>query len=262
MATATPAPTAVPPAPPMTSSPTPTPPTPTPTPLPPTPTPTAPPSATATPEGSLANVQSATLNVRAGPGTGHAVVAIVKQDDRLPVIGRNADGSWLEVTLPDGRSGWIAASLAQLNVPADKVAVAKIIPTPPPTPTSASTAAKSAISKRDLEVSFINPHYDCMQGELSYTGDDGNMHAIWGYRYFQIDMFINNGTEPVAPPWKVTHWIITDGTTDSISDIAWEWTGRSGFYAQPTIQPGQSAGWTFLEFPIDRNQWLKALVTS
>jgi hypothetical protein len=219
------------------------------------------PSPTVTPEGSLATVQSATLNVRAGPGTGHAIVATTQQGDRLPVTGRNADSTWLEVTLPDGRSGWIAASLAQLNVPPDTVAVAQVIPTPPPAPTPGPAAGRQpAAGKRDLQVSFINPHYDCEQGELLYKGDDGNRYPIWGYRYFQVDMFIkNNSSEPIVPPWKVKRWIITDGVTDSVSDLVWEWMGQSGFYAQPTIQPGQSAGWTYVSFPIARNQWLKAV---
>jgi hypothetical protein len=201
-------------------------------------------------------VQSATLNVRAGPGTGHAVIATAKQGDRLPVTGRNTDGSWLEVTLPDGRSGWIAASLAQLNVPADKVALARVIPTPPPVPTPAPAAvSKPTAGKRDLEVTFINPHYDCQQGEW---GDDP---PIWGYRAFQVDMYIkNNSQTPIEPPWKPKRWIITDGHTDVVNDLMWQWVSRStGFYPQPVIQPGQSAGWTFLAFPIDRIQWLKAV---
>ncbi len=193
--------------------------------------------------------------------TGHAIVATTQQGDRLPVTGRNADSTWLEVTLPDGRSGWIAASLAQLNVPPDTVAVAQVIPTPPPAPTPGPAAGRQpAAGKRDLQVSFINPHYDCEQGELLYKGDDGNRYPIWGYRYFQVDMFIkNNGSEPIVPPWKVKRWIITDGVTDSVSDLVWEWMGQSGFYAQPTIQPGQNAGWTYVSFPIARNQWLKAV---
>ena len=256
-ATATPAPPTVsPPTPTVAPSPTTIPPTLTPTAPPPTPSPTARPSPTATPEGPQAIVQSETLNVRAGPGTGHAVVTTVKQGDRLPVTGRNADGSWLQVTLPTGRSGWISASLAQLNVPADEVAVAQVIPTPPPVPTSAPAAvAQPAVGKRDLEVTFIDPHYDCQQGEW---GDDP---PTWGYRSFQVDMFIkNNSQTPIEPPWQPKRWIITDGHTDVISDVMWQWVSRrSGFYQQPTIQPGQSAGWTFLAFPIDRNQWLKAV---
>ena len=256
-ATATPvSPTAPPPSATVAPRATTVPPSPTPTPPPPTSTPTLPPSLTATPEGPLAVVQSANPNVRAGPGTGHAVVATAKKGDRLLVTGRNTDGSWLEVTLPDGRSGWIAASLAQLNMPADKVALARVIPTPPPAPTAAPAAiAKPATGKRDLEVSFINPHYDCQQGEW---GDDP---PTWGYRAFQVDMYIkNNSPTPIEPRWQPKRWIITDGKTDVVNDVMWQWVDRrSGFYEQPVIQPGQSAGWTFLAFPIDRYQWVKAV---
>jgi uncharacterized protein YraI len=256
-ATATPVPPTIPPpSPTVAPSPTTVPPSLTPTAPPPTSTPTPPPSPTATPEGPLVIVQSANLNVRAGPGTGHAVVATAKQSNRLPVTGRNTDGSWLEVALPDGRSGWIAASLAQLNIPAGKVAVARVIPTPPPAPTAAPTAvAKPAAGKRDLEVSFINPHYDCQQGE--WGGDP----PTWGYRGFQVDMYIkNNSPTPIEPRWQPKRWIITDGKTDVINDVMWQWVDRrSGFYEQPVIQPGQSAGWTFLAFPIDRYQWVKAV---
>jgi hypothetical protein len=42
--------------------------------------------------------------------------------------------------------------------------------------------------------------------------------------------------------------------------IMWQWVSRrTGFYEQPTIEKGASAGWTFMAFPIDRNQWVKAV---
>jgi hypothetical protein len=213
--------------------------------------------ATTTPSGPVAVVKSATLNVRAGPGTGHAVVAAAKHGDSLKVTGRNTEGNWLEVSLIGGQKGWVSASLVQLTVPVETVDVAGLIPTSPaPGPTRQPPAGA-----RDLEVSFINPHYDCMQGELVYTGDDGQEHPLWGYRYFQVDMFIkNNGSAPLAPPWRVSRWIITDGQKDVVSGLVWQWvSGRGDFYKQPTIQSGQSAGWTFIGFPVDRNQWVKAV---
>ncbi|NLE45483.1 MAG: SH3 domain-containing protein [Chloroflexi bacterium] len=266
----TPAPTAtVPPA--TTTLPAPTTVAPSPTPVAPTLTPTASPaptltatqqpSPTAISEGPLASMLSATLNVRAGPGTGHAVIATAKQGERLPVTGRNLDGSWLEVMLPEGRSGWISASLAQLNVPAGTVAAARTIPTPPPAPTAAPAAEKPAAGKRDLEVTFVNPHYDCQQMEWFYTGDDNDSHPLWGYRAFQVDLYIkNNSPTPIEPPWRPRRWIITDGQTDVVNGIVWQWVNRNtGYYPQPVIQPGQGAGWTFLAFPIDRHQWVKAV---
>ena len=75
----------------------------------------------------------------------------------------------------------------------------------------------------------------------------------------------NNGTQPVEPPWQPTLWVITDGATDSVSDLMWQFTtsgtpaGLSsllwqslsvydGFDPQPVIQPGGVAGWTFIVF--------------
>jgi len=112
-----------------------------------------------------------------------------------------------------------------------------------------------------LEIWFLNMHYECQQREWRYTGEDGELHPLWGYRSFQVDMYIKNlGQTPVEPPWQPTRWIITDGEREYISDLMWQWVSRrTGFYKQPVIEPGQSAGWTFLAFPIDRHQWVKAV---
>ncbi len=247
--TATPVPPTVMPTPLPTETPTVAPPTHTPIEMP-SPEPTA----TATPSGPVAVVKSATLNVRAGPATSHAAVTSVKSGTTLDVIGRNDDGSWLQVTLPSGASGWVSSQLVTLNMNAKEVAVAKEIPTPPPAPTP-EAAPKPATGPEALEVTFINPHYDCVQGEW------GDNPPVWGYRGFQVDMYIkNNGATPVNPPWKPKRWIITDGTNDFVNDLAWQWVSRSrGYYPQPVIQPGQVTGWTFLAFPMDRNQWVKAV---
>jgi hypothetical protein len=158
----------------------------------------------------------------------------------------------LKVKLPSGESGWIASWLVEASLDITTLPISKHIPTPPPGPQPPAVQAARA---RDLEVSFLNLHYDCAQGEWSSRSG-----LLWGYRSFQVDMYIKNlGDTPVEPPWKPARWIITDGESDYISDLMWQWINpRTGFYEQPTIQPGESAGWTFLAFPIDRNQWVKA----
>jgi len=218
----------------------------TPTPAPtdtPTPQPTDTPTPAPQPE---AVVTSKSLNVRAGPGTSHPIVTTVKQGDALSVLATNEDSSWLQIQLPDEKTGWVSAKLVDLNDHGQEINVAKDIPTPPPAPKSAP---------RTLQVSFQNPHYECQQREW------GSNPPIWGYRSFQVDMYIkNNGTEPVEPPWRPSRWIITDGQNDYVNDIIWQWVSRrTGFYKQPIIHPGESAGWTFLCFPIERNQWVKAV---
>lgn len=104
---------------------TPVPPTDTPIPATETPVPTntSAPTPTTTPVGGVRVVSAA--NLRAGPGTGFAVVRSAQAGDVLVVTGRNATGDWYE--LEEG--AWVAAFLvegASVDVP-----LAVVIPTLP-----------------------------------------------------------------------------------------------------------------------------------
>ncbi len=48
-------------------------------------------------------------NVRSGPGTSHSVITTLEPGVSLKALGR--EGNWYEVTLPDGRIGWIYGTL-------------------------------------------------------------------------------------------------------------------------------------------------------
>jgi hypothetical protein len=112
-------------------------PVPTDTPIPtdtPEPTNTNTPMPTATPEPILYAVITAdgTVNVRAEPVSG-AVIGTAQPGDRLLIVGLNDDASWYNVELPDGRTGWIADFLAEVDV---------VTPEPPEaTPTRESSDA-------------------------------------------------------------------------------------------------------------------------
>ena len=60
------------------------------------------------------------LNVREKPTTRAATVGRVRKGERLVVLG--ADGEWLQVTLHDGKTGWIHGSYVREDqpCPADK----------------------------------------------------------------------------------------------------------------------------------------------
>lgn len=53
----------------------------------------------------------ATVNIREGPGTVHAVIGKLAQDQRAEVVGRSADGEWWAIRLADtsGGVGWVDA---------------------------------------------------------------------------------------------------------------------------------------------------------
>ncbi len=196
--------------------------------------------------------------MRAGPGTEHPIVAVAPRGDRLMILGRDGPGSWLQVRLADGRAAWVAASVVQTAGDIRLFPTVAAPPTPPAAPTlppSSPVAKQATANVGDLEVTFVNPHYEC---ELQqFVGEV----RVWGYRSFQADLFIrNNSQQPINPPWRPKSWTITNGTNDRSSELVWEWvSARTGAFQQPIIHPGQVAGWTFVAFPIERDEWVKGV---
>lgn len=219
---------------------------------------------------------TASANLRAGPGTDFARVGGVQAGDALRLTGQTATRDWLQ--LADGT--WIAAFLVE-NVSAE-LPVVEDLPTPqaatatePAAPPAEATAEQTpdpdmaqapaeepqVTVARDLVVEYINPHYNCEQGEYQFEATPGIVEKIWAYRSFQVDMYItNNGREPIEPTWSPTRWIITDGANEMVNDRMWQWINRySGKYAQPTIFPGQKAGWTWIAMPVGPGEWVRAV---
>lgn len=98
-------------------------------------TPTTPVEPMATPDLGVNVTVLQNMNVRSGPGTGYPVVGAGATGDTAKVIGRNADSSWVQVEYPksaDG-TGWLYASLLQINGDPQTVDVVNVAPPPPPT---------------------------------------------------------------------------------------------------------------------------------
>lgn len=57
------------------------------------------------------------LNVRSGPGIQHGVLRVVKRNDTFPVVGRNSESTWYQITVDAvaGAKGWVSASY--MNTP-------------------------------------------------------------------------------------------------------------------------------------------------
>lgn len=62
----------------------------------------------------IVHVTVLSLNVRSGPGTDHPVVSGLSLNDAVTVIGRNADGSWLQIVRGNG-TDWIAAEFTDVD---------------------------------------------------------------------------------------------------------------------------------------------------
>jgi uncharacterized protein YraI len=50
------------------------------------------------------------LNLRAGPGLSHRVILVLADETQIELLGRSANGEWLEARLPEGLGGWVFAS--------------------------------------------------------------------------------------------------------------------------------------------------------
>lgn len=99
----------------------------------PSPTPTLKPSPTS-PSNFARVTGAAALNVRAGPGTVYPVIGGLRAGDEVAVLAQTRDGTWLQVQLSDGTTGWVARRFTDF---VGEVPVAAAVP---PAPTSAPVA--------------------------------------------------------------------------------------------------------------------------
>ena len=68
-------------------------------------------------------------NLRTGPGTDYPVVGGLYQDEKAPLLGRNQNGDWLQVQLPE-TIAWIFAPLVETTIPITELPLVD----PPPDP--------------------------------------------------------------------------------------------------------------------------------
>jgi len=78
------------------------------------PAPPEPPGPPIPSDGEVAVIPTVLLRLRSGPGTGYTTLALIPAGTTVPVIGRNEDLSWVQVTV-DGQVGWMAAWLCQVQ---------------------------------------------------------------------------------------------------------------------------------------------------
>lgn len=69
-------------------------------------------------------VTSYRLNVRTGPGTNFAIITKLNTGDVVSLAGyRNADGSWVQVALPNGTVGWASTAYLRTSIPVSSLPI-------------------------------------------------------------------------------------------------------------------------------------------
>ena len=208
----------------------------------PTPEPTSEPEA-APPDRVSATVTGTVVNLRQGPGTGHAIAGQARQGDALHATGRNADGSWLQIEDPANPAGhvWIYGPLTDIDgatvqtlvdVSASAVETAPE-PTPAPTPEPAPESAPQTPSAAPVPVA------DCTQ---LHTVNPNETRLVQITDWFGLDLATVAALNGIAP----------DAPLTAGSQICLSGTGQ---VQEPTPQPVQeppaASPPELLAFPVD-----------
>lgn len=101
------------------------------TPIPPTPSNTYTPTEIPPVIGIISSLQ--TVNMREGPGGSYSALVALNPGTGVEVLGRNPEGTWLNVKLDDGTEGWIFAELVRIEA------------TPTPFPSTTASPDMTAI---------------------------------------------------------------------------------------------------------------------
>lgn len=134
-------------------------------------------AATATPTPDLRMgrvVSSQNINVRSGPATTSGAVAALVPGTEVVIIGENDDGTWFNVRLENGTTGWIAADLldAEEAMPtevANAPTEAAPAETPTPEPACNTEVAQGWYDANRLEINKIN--FTLMQADRNASVD-------------------------------------------------------------------------------------------
>ncbi len=129
-----------------------------PTPIPPTETPTfPPPTATETPTLTptftgtpmptptpYIEIQSGLVTLRSGPGVNYPLIAQLGPDIPVALVGRNPQGTWLQICCINGADVWVASQHVLIFNDVSQLPLVNAAPPPTPTETATATATATA----------------------------------------------------------------------------------------------------------------------
>ncbi len=126
--------------------------------------------------GVSAKVTGDVVNLRGGPGTGYAIVGRTRVGESLAVTGKNADSSWLQVTI-SGKQSWISGQLVATTGAVAALPVIQVAAAPQ------AAAPKAAAPRSTAVTGFFDYGIQVDPGNLgesvSGTADLGIRWAKW-----------------------------------------------------------------------------------
>jgi Tol biopolymer transport system component len=142
------------------------------------------------------------LNVRAGPGAGYARLATLAADDVVAVVGRSAGGSWLQLALDAGASGWASAYYLVVDGDIDSLPVTEPTTTADATTDvdEVDTATSAAVPiSQSPNPPISNTNASGLSGTIVFQSGQGG--AIYAYDLDSGDLRqLATGFDPAISP--------------------------------------------------------------
>ncbi len=128
-------------------------------------------------------IKPATLNGRRGPGTEYEKVGEAKKDQEFFILGRTADGKWLQVCCMANQPVWLAADQVTQQGAVQTAAILTPPPAPLPTPTRRPVAAAPRTNQSPLPkpapAGTPMPPFDVARGPEFPMRRDNGLLTIW-----------------------------------------------------------------------------------
>ncbi len=191
------------------------------------------------------------LRVRATPGTAGEILQIVNAEVVFTIIGRTADNVWVQITLTDGTTGWIAARFAR-NRDRTEIDPARLSALPimgvaveaSPTPTSEFLASVpswlTGISSNARQIYLRGQAMGNRRNAFSKVGDSitatanflypfgfgqytlGNYGGYSGAISFFGDSFVRE-TRAAAPGWTAVQLLTPGSPCGAVTPLVCEY---------------------------------------
>lgn len=154
--------------------------------------------------GSVAAVNTGNLNVRTGPGVQFAVATKVPYNGTVVLVGRADKGTWVQVQVPGGPTGWVNSLYLRTYANISLLPVTYITPAVPPPAQVVPPPGTGVVGQRVYTVrqgdtlATIAARYGTTVASLMASNGISNANLIYAGQQLIISYGVTGGT--VTPP--------------------------------------------------------------
>ncbi len=197
-----------------------------------TPAPLPAPSLIPSPSVPQASPSSQAVNCRSGPGLGWGVLTLIQYGQSVEIVGKIADGTWLQVkpAVLGGNFCWVSAGVMSVtgNLAGVQIAAAPLAPTP--LPTSLTTSVGLSVTSVSVSLS---------KDTISVAGCVGPVQPLTIYATIWV-----NGP-------MTLHWHFKTQQTGDLGTHVLKLSNATGKDVSDSFTPPVTAGKYWVELIID-----------